>query len=107
MERDIKIEESTDTTYKEQKIVESAVMVERDDNFEMEIRGGDMKKSEERIFSKLNIPSINEIDFDIKNENFISQNMLEPIMREEDWKSNKDYQSIMELNSDLFFKYHV
>ena len=36
----------------------------------------EMKKSEERIFSKFQIPSINEIDFDIKNENFISQNML-------------------------------
>ena len=65
----------------------------------------EMKRSEERIFSKFQIPSINEIDFDIKNENFISQNMLEPIMREEEWKSHKDYQSIIELNSDIFFKY--
>jgi len=65
------------------------------------------KRSEERIFSKFQIPSIHEIEFDIKNENFMSQNMLEPVLREEEWKSQKDYQSIIELNSDMYFKYHA
>ncbi len=33
---------------------------------------------------------------------------MEPVLRgEEDWKSNRDYQSIIELNSDIFFKYHL
>ena len=37
----------------------------------------------------------------------MSQNMLEPVLREEEWKSQKDYQSIIELNSDMYFKYHA
>jgi hypothetical protein len=33
--------------------------------------------------------------------------MAEPVLREEEWRSNKDCQSIIELNSDLFFRYHA
>jgi hypothetical protein len=42
--------------------------------------------SEERIFSKFQIPSINEIEFDIKNEH-ISHNLLDSAVQVEfDWK---------------------
>lgn len=46
--------------------------------------------------SKFQIPSINDIEFEFKNENLMSQNFMEPVMRvEEEWKSNRDYQSII------------
>ena len=102
-EKDIKVEHNEQNVYKEQK---SIYYIEAEkENEEIDIKA-EMKRSQERIFSKFQIPSINEIEFDLKNDNFMSQNMIEPVLRQEEWKSQKDYQSIIELNSDLFFKYH-
>lgn len=57
--------------------------------------------------SRFAIPSINEIEFELRNDNLISNNLLDSVMRVEDeWRSNIiNYQSIAELNStDLFLR---
>lgn len=56
----------------------------------------------------MNIPSINDIEFDMKHDRLISHNLLDSVIQVDyDWKENmNNYQSIVELQSnDLFFKF--
>jgi hypothetical protein len=50
--------------------------------------------SEERIYSKFQIPSINEIDFDMRIEHAASNNLLYSVlMVEEDWRMGNYYKA--------------